>query len=146
ISVTPSIGIAMYPGDGTTPGALIRHADTAMYVAKTRGRAGYQFFDQAVATSALKALVVESELSQALARGEFELHYQPQVRASDGRLLGAEALLRWNHPQRGLLLPDDFIPVAEAHRLMLPIGQWVLAQAAACARRWRELRGVGVPI
>ncbi|MEP7058063.1 MAG: EAL domain-containing protein [Caldimonas sp.] len=143
LSVTPSIGIALYPGDGDTPNEMIEHADSAMYRAKARGRANHQFFDPVMASSAYAALVMEGELAQALERGEFELHFQPQVRAADGRLVGAEALIRWNHPERGLLLPDEFIPVAEQRRLMLPIGQWVLAEAVRCATRWRE-RGLAV--
>jgi len=139
LSVTPSIGIAFYPGDGDSPTELIEHADSAMYRAKARGRANHQFFDPAMATSAYAALVMEGELGQALARSEFELHFQPQVRASDGRLVGAEALIRWNHPQRGLLMPDEFIPIAEQRRLMLPIGQWVLKEAARCATRWHAM-------
>jgi EAL domain-containing protein (putative c-di-GMP-specific phosphodiesterase class I) len=139
ISVTPSIGIAFYPGDGETPTELIEHADSAMYRAKARGRANYQFFDPVMATSAYAALVMEGELGQALERDEFELHFQPQVRAEGGRLVGAEALVRWNHPERGLLLPDEFIPIAEQRRLMLPIGQWVLREAARCAVRWHAM-------
>jgi diguanylate cyclase (GGDEF)-like protein/PAS domain S-box-containing protein len=137
ISVTPSVGIALYPGDGETADDLIQHADSAMYQAKARGRANYQFFDPGRIDSAYAALVIEGELAQALERGEFELHFQPLARARDGVVTGAEALIRWNHPQRGLLLPDAFIPVAEQQRLMLPIGQWVLREAAACAMRWR---------
>ena len=143
ISVTPSIGIALYPGDGDAPDQLVKHADSAMYLAKARGRANYQFFDPAMATSAYAALVMEGQLAQALERGEFELYFQPQVRASDGALVGAEALIRWNHPERGRLLPDAFIPVAESQRLMLPIGQWVLEEAARCALRWQAM-GLGV--
>ncbi|CAN5480152.1 hypothetical protein BH11PSE9_BH11PSE9_23400 [soil metagenome] len=143
ISVTPSIGIALFPGDGDTAEELVRHADSAMYLAKARGRANYQFFDPGMATSAYAAMVMEGELAQALERGEFELHFQPQVRCSDGSLVGAEALIRWNHPERGLLMPDEFIPVAERHRLMLPLGQWVLQEAARCATRWQQM-GLGV--
>ncbi len=146
ISVTPSIGIALFPGDGDTPAELIEHADSAMYRAKARGRANYQFFDPVMATSAYAALVMEGELGQALDRGEFELHFQPQVRADDGRLVGAEALIRWNHPERGLLLPDEFIPVAEQRRLMLPIGQWVLKEAARCATRWHAMGLAVAPV
>ena len=137
ISVTPSIGVAVFPGDGATSDELIKHADTAMYSAKTHGRATVRFFDPAVTSAAYADLVTESELAQALARDEFVLRFQPQVRARDGVLAGAEALIRWNHPSRGLLAPDSFIPVAEQHRLMLPIGQWVLRQAARCAKRWQ---------
>jgi diguanylate cyclase (GGDEF)-like protein/PAS domain S-box-containing protein len=146
ISVTPSIGIALFPGDGETADELIRHADSAMYQAKSRGRANHQFFDAGMASSAYAALVVEGELSHALERGEFELYYQPQVRARDGVLVGAEALLRWNHPERGLVMPDEFVPVAEAQRLMLPIGQWALKEAAICATRWQALGLAVAPV
>jgi diguanylate cyclase (GGDEF)-like protein/PAS domain S-box-containing protein len=137
VSVTPSIGIALYPGDGASPDELVKHADSAMYLAKARGRANHQFYDPGMAGGAYAALVLEGQLTQAIERGEFELHFQPQVGARDGRPLGCEALLRWNHPERGLLLPDEFIPVAEGQRLMLPIGQWALRQAARCAAAWR---------
>jgi diguanylate cyclase (GGDEF)-like protein/PAS domain S-box-containing protein len=139
ISVTPSIGIALYPADGASADQLVKHADSAMYVAKARGRANYQFFDPSIASSAYAALVMEGELAQALQRGEFALYFQPQVHAVDGGLIGAEALIRWNHPERGLLEPDDFIPLAERQRLILPIGQWVLEEALRCAARWLEL-------
>ena len=138
LTVTPSIGIAMYPGDGTTPGDLIRHADTAMYLAKARGRAHYRFFDPSMASRAYAALVMEGELAQALERREFELFFQPQVSADRSTLVGAEALIRWNHPTRGLLLPGEFMPVLEQQRLMLPIGQWVLGEAIHLAGRWQR--------
>ncbi|TMH04307.1 MAG: EAL domain-containing protein [Betaproteobacteria bacterium] len=146
ISVTPSVGIAMFPSDGDTPTELIKHADTAMYIAKARGRANYQFFDPAVASAAYAALVLESQLAQALERNEFVLHFQPQVRAADGSLAGVEALIRWQHPERGLLGPNEFIPLAEQRRLMLPIGQWVLRSAARAARRWRARGLIDVPV
>jgi diguanylate cyclase (GGDEF)-like protein len=139
ISVAASIGIALFPNDGATPEALIKHADTAMYLAKSRGRAQYRFFDLSLATSAYAALVMESELAQALQREEFELHFQPQVSARDGTVVGAEALIRWRHPTRGLLPPGEFIPLAEQQRLMLPIGQWVLREAVRCAGRWHTM-------
>ena len=138
LTVTPSIGVAMYPGDGVTPGDLIRHADTAMYLAKERGRAHYRFFDPSMASRAYAALVLEGELAQALERREFELFFQPQVSADRSTLVGAEALIRWNHPTRGLLLPGEFMPVLEQQRLMLPIGQWVLGEAIHLAGRWQR--------
>jgi EAL domain-containing protein (putative c-di-GMP-specific phosphodiesterase class I) len=107
-----------------------------MYLAKARGRAQVRFFDPAMASSAYAALVMEGELAQALERGEFELYFQPQVSARTDEIVGAEALIRWHHPTRGLLQPGAFIPVAEQQRLMLPIGQWVLREAARCAARW----------
>ncbi|WP_416758986.1 putative bifunctional diguanylate cyclase/phosphodiesterase [Roseateles sp. So40a] len=146
LSVTPSIGVAMYPEHGDTPEELLQHADTAMYLAKTAGRATYRFFEQAMAENAYADLVLESELAQALTADEFVLFYQPQVDARSGELVGAEALLRWRHPQRGLLTPDAFIVVAERHRLMLPLGEWVMYEAARQARAWHE-RGIAeVPI
>ncbi len=143
ISVTPSIGVAFFPGDAGTPDELIKNADSAMYLAKSRGRANHQFFDRGMADSAYAALVLEGQLAHALERGEFELYFQPQVRLRDGVLVSCEALLRWNHPERGLLLPDQFIPVAERQRLMLPIGQWALTEAARCALRW-DAQGLAV--
>jgi diguanylate cyclase (GGDEF)-like protein/PAS domain S-box-containing protein len=144
--VTPSIGIAMFPEHGRSAEALIQHADTAMYLAKSGGRASYQFFEPMMATQAYADLVLESELSAGLARGEFRLYYQPQVDARDGRLVGAEALLRWQHPRRGLLSPDAFIGVAEQHRLMVPLGEWVMREAARQSRDWHERGIAAVPI
>lgn len=138
LSVTPSIGVAVFPDDGRQADELIQHADTAMYRAKARGRATYQFFESVLAETAYADLVLEAELAQGLTRNEFELFFQPQVEATSGQLSGAEALLRWRHPQRGLLAPDSFIFVAERHRLMLALGEWVMREAAATARRWRE--------
>jgi diguanylate cyclase (GGDEF)-like protein len=143
LSVTASIGIAVFPEHGTRPEELINHADTAMYLAKARGRAQCRFFDPAMASSAYAALVMEGELGQALQRGEFELYFQPQISARDASIVGAEALIRWHHPRRGLLQPCEFIPVAEQQRLMLSIGQWVLREAARCAARWQSM-GLGV--
>jgi diguanylate cyclase (GGDEF)-like protein/PAS domain S-box-containing protein len=139
LSVTPSVGIALYPIDGHTPDELVKHADSAMYLAKARGRANHQFFDRSMATAAYAELVMEGQLAQALERGEFLLYFQPLVRAVDGALVGAEALIRWQHPERGLLSADAFIPLAEQRQLMWSIGQWVLAEAVRCAMRWREM-------
>ncbi len=146
LSVTPSVGVAMFPNDGGTPTELIKNADTAMYIAKSRGRANCQFFDPAVASAAYDALVLESELAQALQRDEFVLHFQPQVRAREGRLAGIEALIRWMHPERGMLRPDAFIALAEQQRVMLPISQWVLRSAARAALRWRAMGLIDVPV
>ena len=146
LSVTPSVGVAMFPHDGGTPTELIKNADTAMYIAKSRGRANCQFFDPAVASAAYDALVLESQLTQALQREEFVLHFQPQVRARDGALAGIEALIRWMHPERGMLRPDAFIALAEQQRVMLPIGQWVLRSAARAALRWRAQGLIAVPV
>lgn len=148
ISVSPSIGIAFFPDDGDDPATLIKHADTAMYVAKSRGRANCQFFESSMASVAYEALLLEVQLGQALERGEFELLYQPIVRASDGICVGLEALIRWHHPERGLLGPDDFVPVAEQRRLMQRIGRWTMRQALRSARSWQSMRpdGAALPV
>ncbi len=146
ISVTPSIGVSMFPHDGSTADELIKHADTAMYLAKSRGRANFQFFTPAMAHAAYSALELESQMLQALANGEFVLHFQPQVRLLDGAVVGVEALIRWNHPERGLLLPDAFINVAEQQRLMLPLGQWVLREAMRSVRCWHDRGLQRVPV
>ncbi len=140
VSVTASIGIAVFPKDGDTPDALIRHADTAMHRAKASGSAGYAFYEPEHADSAYAELLLESQLASAIEQEEFTLVYQPQVDNS-GQTVGAEALIRWRHPQRGLLAPDEFIELAEQHRLMLPIGAWVLRAAAQAARQWYEVAG-----
>ncbi len=146
ISVSPSIGIAFFPDDGDDPATLIKHADTAMYVAKSRGRANCQFFESSMASVAYEALLLEIQLGQALERGEFELLYQPVVRAADGVCVSLEALIRWHHPERGLLGPDDFVPVAEQRRLMQRIGRWTMRQALRSARMWQTLRQDDAPM
>ncbi|MFN4115327.1 MAG: putative bifunctional diguanylate cyclase/phosphodiesterase [Inhella sp.] len=146
LSVTPSIGIAIYPEHGDSADLLIQHADTAMYGAKSRGGKEFQFFDPAMAETAYADLVIESQLREALSRGEFELFFQPLVEPLQGRLIGAEALLRWRHPERGLLGPDAFIAVAERHPLMVPLSYWVLRQAALQAQSWHRSGVAAVPI
>ncbi len=146
ISVTPSIGIALFPEHGGTPAELIKHADTAMYHAKSGGRARCRFFEPAMAASAWAELAMESRLTQAVRDGEFVLEFQPQLALQDQRLMGVEALVRWNHPERGLVSPDEFIPVAEARLLILPIGHWVLQQALGSAVRWRQQGLCDVPV
>ena len=138
ISVTPSVGMALYPQHAATAADLVKHADAAMYEAKRAGRATHRCYDPELSRRALAELELETQLTQAIARQEFVLHYQPQVRAADGVLVGCEALIRWRHPTRGLVEPDQFIPLAEAHRLIVPIGHWVLHEATMAARRWRD--------
>lgn len=137
ISVTPSIGIALYPRDGDSAEALIKHADTAMYHAKSAGRAGARFFEPAMALAAMAELEMEGRLAAAVREQQFVLHYQPQLSLATGELVGCEALLRWQVPGDGLVGPDHFIPLAESRRLMLPIGHWALREALRQARRWR---------
>jgi diguanylate cyclase (GGDEF)-like protein/PAS domain S-box-containing protein len=146
ISVTTSIGIAVFPRDSRDPAELLKFADTAMYHAKALGRARRQYFEPAMARTAYDALVLESDLATALRDHQFELHYQPQLRLTDGALAGFEALLRWRHPKRGFVSPDQFVPLAEERRLMVKIGQWVIAQALRDALRWRHAGLLSVPV
>jgi diguanylate cyclase (GGDEF)-like protein/PAS domain S-box-containing protein len=138
ISVTPSVGIALYPQHAANAADLVKHADAAMYEAKRQGRATHRCYDPLFSQRALAALELETQLTQAIAQQQFVLHYQPQVQASDGTLVGCEALIRWRHPTRGLVEPDRFIPLAEEQRLIVPIGDWVLREATHAARRWRD--------
>ncbi|MFY7863321.1 putative bifunctional diguanylate cyclase/phosphodiesterase [Roseateles sp.] len=146
LTVTPSIGVCLFPEHGGRVDALMQHADMAMYQAKAGGRAGFRFYEPSLAEHAYAELVLESQLTQALERNEFVLFFQPQVDAHTGALIGAEALLRWQHPQRGLLSPDAFIDVAERHRLMLDLGAWVMRASALQARAWHQHGIAPVPI
>jgi len=146
ISVTPSIGVSLFPEHGRTPDELIKHADTAMYDAKSRGRARFSVFAPAMAEAAYRALALEGQLAQALRDGEFVLHFQPQRSLADGALAGVEVLIRWRHPEQGLIEPDHFLPVAESRRLMVPIGHWVLEQALLQAARWAAAGLMQVPV
>ncbi|MFL6659027.1 MAG: EAL domain-containing protein [Massilia sp.] len=138
VSLSVSIGISFYPADGEEIDTLLKHADVAMYHAKQGGRNAFSFFDPAMNAHVVERDHVKNHLRQALANGEFELAYQPEINIASGRIIGVEALLRWRHPQRGLLLPEHFIDVAEASGLMVPIGDWVLRQACIQARSWRD--------
>ena len=146
ISVTPSIGVAMFPAHGASPAELVKHADTAMYHTKSHGRAGWGFFEPAMAEAAMAELALESRLARAVRDQEFELYFQPQLALADGALCGVEALLRWQHPEHGPLGPDGFLRVAEARRLMLPIGDWVLREALRWAARWHHAGLLRVPV
>lgn len=138
LQVTPSTGICVYPADGGDVDTLMRNADTAMYHAKQVGRNNYQYFTQVMNDAALARLELESDLRQALERGEFMLHYQPQVELASGAVVGVEALVRWRHPRRGLVAPGEFIGVAEETGLIGPLGEFVLREACVQACRWRE--------
>jgi diguanylate cyclase (GGDEF)-like protein/PAS domain S-box-containing protein len=135
--VTASIGFAIYPQDGEDPDTLLRNADSAMYRAKELGRNNYQPCTPGMNARLLERMSLERSLRRAVERGEFTLHYQPLVNLGDGRVVGTEALVRWQHPERGLLYPGKFIPVAEESRLILPLGEWVLNTACAQLASWR---------
>jgi diguanylate cyclase (GGDEF)-like protein len=134
--ITTSIGLSVYPDDGLDAETLIKNADTAMYQAKENGRQRYQFFKPAMNVRAVERQVIEEGLRRALERQEFALHFQPKVNLRTGEITGAEALLRWTHPTRGMVSPAQFIPVAEDSGLILPIGNWVLREACKQARVW----------
>jgi diguanylate cyclase len=137
VHVSPSIGIAFYPGDGTNVDTLLAHADAAMYNAKERGRNNLQCYAESMGTVTQERVKFESELHEALRAGQFELHYQPKVDTATGRINSAEALIRWRHPKRGLLLPAEFIPVADECGLLDAIGEWVLGEACRQGRIWQ---------
>ncbi len=136
LHVTATIGISIYPDDGPDAETLIKCADTAMYHAKDSGRNNYQFFEPDMNARAVERQSIEAGLHRALARREFVLHYQPKIDLETGAMTGAEALIRWVHPERGLMLPNDFVPIAEDCGLIVPIGQWVLREACRQARAW----------
>jgi len=133
-----SIGIAIYPEDGDSIETLIKHADIAMYHAKDHGRNDFKFFTQDLHKSFTGRLAIENEMRHALERREFEVFYQPQVAVQSQRVRGMEALIRWNHPARGLVSPSEFIPIAEESGLITPISEWVMGAACRQARLWRD--------
>ncbi|MFA7269910.1 MAG: EAL domain-containing protein [Sterolibacterium sp.] len=138
LSLTLSIGIAIYPDDGRNFETLLSNADTAMYQAKEMGRNTFQLFDNSMSSDRGEQLHIRNGLRRAIERGEFVLHYQPQIQLESGAVVGAEALIRWHHPDLGLLQPGRFIPVAEASGLIVPIGEWVLREACRQAKAWQQ--------
>jgi diguanylate cyclase (GGDEF)-like protein/PAS domain S-box-containing protein len=137
VYTSASLGIALYPADGDDPDTLLRNADTAMYRAKERGRNGYQFYLPQMNERAAERLRLETELRGALDRAELVLHYQPKASLATGRITGFEALLRWQHPQRGLVPPMEFIPVLEDTGLIVPVGDWVVRTVCRQLAAWR---------
>jgi diguanylate cyclase (GGDEF)-like protein/PAS domain S-box-containing protein len=144
--VGASIGVALSGSNDESAEAIVRNADIAMYRAKYRGKGGYVVFDEAMHANAVNRLQMETDLRQASKRGEFQLHYQPIVSLRTGRVKSFEALLRWFHPDRGLVSPDDFIPLAEETKLILPMGLWVISTAARQLRKWQVEFGRNAPL
>jgi diguanylate cyclase (GGDEF)-like protein/PAS domain S-box-containing protein len=136
--VTCSVGVAVYPSEGTAADSLIEHADIAMYRAKKLGRNNFQFYTPAMNEESLERVRIEGALRNALERGEFVLHYQPQVELASGEIVGMEALIRWEHPELGMVPPARFVGVAEETGLIVPIGAWVMRTACAQNKAWQE--------
>ena len=145
IVTSACIGIAMSDDTRERPEEYLRDADIAMYRAKTQGAGGFEVFDQEMHEDAVRQLQLENELRHAVDRGELILYYQPYVNLADGRIVGFEALLRWSHPQLGMVSPGEFIPVAEDVGLIVPIGWWVIEQACAQLEAWNPLIGQDQP-
>lgn len=135
-SITMSMGVAVFPEDGTDLETLFKNADAAMYYAKDAGRNNVQFFRREISSQIQQRLAIENGLRRALAEDELCLHYQPVCRVSDDRIIGAEALLRWHHPQQGWVAPGSFVPIAEETGLILPMGEWVLEEVCRTIRQW----------
>ena len=146
LTMSPSIGISLFPGDDTTVQGLLRCADTAMYHAKDSGRGNRQFYQPGMDVHATDVLQQERQLREAIASNAFVLHYQPQICLADGSLKGFEALVRWRHPERGLLGPDEFITFSESRGLITPIGRWVMHEACRQLKAWQNEGLAMVPV
>ena len=138
LSITCSLGISIFPEHGTDAETLIKNADAAMYSAKGNGRNNFRFFTEDMNAQAVERLTLENSLRLALDKKELFLVYQPQMDIATGKITGLEALLRWQHPELGLVPPDKFIRIAENSGLIMPIGEWVLRTACSQARKWQE--------
>jgi diguanylate cyclase (GGDEF)-like protein/PAS domain S-box-containing protein len=143
VFITTSIGISVYPDDGETVDTLLKHADTAMYHAKDQGRNNYQFYKESMNITTIERLDLENELRKALDRKELILHYQPQLDTKTKKIIAVEALIRWMHPDKGMMSPMTFIPVAEETGLIIPIGEWILRTACNQNKAWQQ---AGLPL
>jgi diguanylate cyclase (GGDEF)-like protein/PAS domain S-box-containing protein len=141
--VTPSIGISIYPKDGADQESLIKHADTAMYLAKERGKNNYQFYFPELENASSRNMELENGLRKVLELKQLTLHYQPKVDLETLEIIGVEALIRWEHPELGMIPPSEFIPLAEETGLIIPIGEWVLREACRQSQEW-EMSGLGI--
>jgi diguanylate cyclase (GGDEF)-like protein/PAS domain S-box-containing protein len=146
LHITASIGISVYPSDGDDMDTIMQNADTAMFHAKSSGRNGYQFFKAEMNTLALHRLEIETNLRRALKDGEFSLNYQPQINLETGKIIGVEALIRWQDPELGVIPPNKFVHIAEACGLIVPIGRWVLREACRQTQRWMDESQSAVPV
>jgi diguanylate cyclase (GGDEF)-like protein/PAS domain S-box-containing protein len=144
VHISASIGIAIYPGDGETIDELLRHADIAMYQVKALGKNGHSFYHNSMLDVSHQKIALEQALRKALEHNELEMYYQPQVDVATGRIIGAEGLMRWNHPQRGLLSAGEFLPFAEENGLMLPISDWMLGALCRDLLQWNAAGGEAI--
>ncbi len=138
VFISSSIGITLFPDDGTNVNDLLKHADVAMYKAKDKGRNNYQFYTSELNTKIIQAIDLKNDLRGAIGRNELSLFYQPKINIIDNKIVGAEALLRWQHPVRGRVPPNDFIPIAEQSGLIIDIGKWVIVEAIKQTKKWQE--------
>lgn len=146
ISFTTSIGIAHYPQNGSDPDLLVQRAESALYRVKNAGRNTYEFFDESSQSQSLESLKIENGLRNAIENNELTLHYQPQYDAATRKISGFEALIRWQHPEWGMISPGEFIPVAEESGQIIPLGEWIIETAVTQARTWQRDHGLLVPV
>jgi diguanylate cyclase (GGDEF)-like protein/PAS domain S-box-containing protein len=144
VHISASIGIAIYPSHGESIDELLRHADIAMYQVKGQGKNGHAFYDPSMQEVSHQKIALEQSLRRALENGELEMYYQPQIDAIGGRIVGAEALMRWNHPTRGVVSPGEFLPFAEENGLMIPISDWMIGALCRDMLQWQDIGGGGV--